>query len=121
MKPDRPTYDDYRALSAEERELIRLGDALAFANRELEPRVVPQRKPMTKTQLVAALAERAALDKAAAARALDALTGIVAGEVASYGSVTLPGLGKLAARTPPNRAREGADPSSGAKRGARGR
>ena len=28
MKPDRPTFDEYRALSAEERELIRLGDAL---------------------------------------------------------------------------------------------
>jgi len=61
------------------------------------------RKPMTKTQLVAALAEQAELDKAAASRALEALTRIVTEEVASGGQVTLPGLGKFACRDRPER------------------
>ena len=39
-------------------------------------------KPMTKTQLVAAIAETAAMDKASANRALEALTEIVTKEVA---------------------------------------
>ncbi len=56
-------------------------------------------KPMTKTQLVAALAETASLDKATANRTLEALTDIVTKEVANGGAVTLPGLGKFACRT----------------------
>jgi DNA-binding protein HU-beta len=62
-----------------------------------------QQKPMTKTQLVAAIAESAALDKAAANRALEALTAIVTKEVASGGAVNLPGLGKFACRSRPQR------------------
>jgi DNA-binding protein HU-beta len=58
---------------------------------------------MTKTQLVAAIAESAQLDKAAANRALEALTEIVTKEVASGGAVTLPGLGKFACRARPSR------------------
>lgn len=53
---------------------------------------------MTKTQLVAALAEAADLDKASANRTLEALTGIITNEVANGGAVTLPGLGKFACR-----------------------
>ena len=60
-------------------------------------------KPMTKSQLVAAIAESAAIDKAAANRALDALTQIVTNEVAQGGAVTLPGLGKFACRARPER------------------
>ena len=60
-------------------------------------------KPMTKTQLVAALAETAELDKATAGRALDALTEIVTKEVAAGGAVSLPGLGKFACRARPER------------------
>ena len=60
-------------------------------------------KPMTKTHLVAALAETAALDKASADRALDALAEIVTKEVASGGAVNLPGLGKFACRARPER------------------
>lgn len=96
MTAARPTFDEYRALSPEERELVRIGDALAFARGELAATVVRERAPLKRDELIAALAERAALDVTAATRALDALTAIVAGEVASYGSVTLPGLGKLA-------------------------
>ena len=60
-------------------------------------------KPMTKTQLVAALAESTGSDKGAANRALDALSAIVTSEVAAGGAVTLPGLGKFACRDRPAR------------------
>ena len=70
-------------------------------------------KPMTKPQLVAALAEAAGLDKTAAGRALDALTAIVTREVAAGGAVTLPGLGKFACRDRPER--EVRNPATGEK------
>ena len=60
-------------------------------------------KPMTKTQLVAALAEKLDSDKASVNRMLDALTEVVTNEVASGGAVTLPGLGKFACRERPAR------------------
>ena len=60
-------------------------------------------KPMTKTQLVAALAEATALDKVSANRVLEALTDIVTKEVAAGGAVNLPGLGKFACRARPER------------------
>ncbi len=60
-------------------------------------------KPMTKTQLVAALAEKTGSDKATANRALEAITDIVTAEVAGGGAVTLPGLGKFSCRERPAR------------------
>ena len=60
-------------------------------------------KPMTKTQLVAALAEATGSDKATANAALQAITDIVTNEVAAGGSVTLPGLGKFVCRARPDR------------------
>jgi DNA-binding protein HU-beta len=60
-------------------------------------------KPMTKTQLVAAIAEAASVDKSTANRALEALTEVVTNEVAKGGAVTLPGLGKFACRARPER------------------
>jgi DNA-binding protein HU-beta len=60
-------------------------------------------KPMTKTQLVAALAEATGSDKATANRALEAVTEIVSNEVAAGGAVTLPGLGKFMCRDRPKR------------------
>ena len=60
-------------------------------------------KPMTKTQLVAALAEEMGSDKKTASTALDALTGIITKEVADGGSVTLPGVGKIYCRERPER------------------
>ena len=70
-------------------------------------------KPMTKTQLVTALAEAAGLDKTAAIRALEALTEIVTREVAAGGAVTLPSLGKFACSDRPER--EVRNPSTGEK------
>ena len=60
-------------------------------------------KPMTKTQLVAALAEATGCDKATANRNLECLTAIVSSEVAAGGAVTLPGLGKFMCRDRPER------------------
>ncbi len=55
-------------------------------------------KQMTKTQLVAALADAMGSDKKTAGAALDAIAEVVAREIASGGSVTLPGLGKMACK-----------------------
>ena len=60
-------------------------------------------KPMTKTQLVAALAEATNADKASTNRTLEALSAIITKEVAGGGAVTLPGLGKFACRARPER------------------
>lgn len=60
-------------------------------------------KPMTKTQLVAALAEQMGSDKKTATAALDAIAAVVAREVAAGGAVTLPGLGKVVCRARPER------------------
>jgi DNA-binding protein HU-beta len=60
-------------------------------------------KPMTKTQLVAALADEMGTDKKAAAAALDAVSAVVAKEVANGGAVTLPGIGKVYCRERPER------------------
>lgn len=60
-------------------------------------------KPMTKTQLVAALAEATGADKKTADANLAALSEIITKEVAAGGAVTLPGLGKFACRARPAR------------------
>ena len=60
-------------------------------------------KPMTKTQLVAALADKMDSDKKSAAAALDAITAIITDEVSGGGAVTLPGVGKIYCRERPAR------------------
>ena len=60
-------------------------------------------KPMTKTQLVAALAEEMGSDKKTASAALDAVANVITAEVAQGGAVTLPGIGKVACRARPER------------------
>lgn len=60
-------------------------------------------KPMTKTQLVASLADEMGSDKKSAAAALDAITAVITREVAAGGAVTLPGIGKIACRARPER------------------
>jgi DNA-binding protein HU-beta len=60
-------------------------------------------KPMTKTQLVAALADAMGSDKKTASAALDAIAEVVAREVSGGGAVTLPGLGKMACKARPER------------------
>ena len=60
-------------------------------------------KPMTKTQLVAALAEEMGSDKKTATAALDAITGVITKEVSEGGAVTLPGVGKFYLRERPER------------------
>ena len=60
-------------------------------------------KPMTKTQLVAALAEEMGADKKTATAALDALAALIGREMAAGGTLTLPGLGKVGVRARPER------------------
>jgi DNA-binding protein HU-beta len=60
-------------------------------------------KPMTKTQLVAAVAEAMGSDKKTANAALDAIASVVSREVAAGGAITLPGLGKVACKARPER------------------
>ena len=60
-------------------------------------------KPMTKAQLVATLAVELGSDKKSAAAALDAIAAVVTREVSNGGSVTLPGIGKIACRARPER------------------
>ncbi|NIZ10421.1 HU family DNA-binding protein [Pseudooceanicola sp. HF7] len=60
-------------------------------------------KPMTKTQLVAALAEEMGEDKKTASTALDAVVAIITKEVSEGGAVTLPGVGKIYCRERPER------------------
>lgn len=60
-------------------------------------------KPMTKAQLVTALADKMGADKKTASAALDALSDVVTSEVLSGGAVTIPGVGKITCRTRPER------------------
>lgn len=60
-------------------------------------------KPMTKTQLVAALAEKMDADKKTAGAALEAVVDIITSEVSAGGAVTLPGIGKIYCRERPER------------------
>lgn len=60
-------------------------------------------KPMTKTQLVSALADEMGADKRSAGVALDAVIGIITKEVGNGGAVTLPGVGKIYCRERPAR------------------
>ncbi len=60
-------------------------------------------KPMTKTQLVAALSEEMGTDKKSASGALDAVIAIITREVSAGGAVTLPGVGKIYCRERPER------------------
>lgn len=60
-------------------------------------------KPLTKSQLVTALAEEMGADKKSATAALDAMIAVITREVSGGGAVTLPGVGKIYCRERPER------------------
>ncbi|GHG32620.1 HU family DNA-binding protein [Paracoccus aerius] len=60
-------------------------------------------KPMTKTELLATLAEKSGVEKKDVSSVLDALSEVATSIVAEGGALTLPGLGKLACRDRPER------------------
>jgi DNA-binding protein HU-beta len=60
-------------------------------------------KPMTKTQLVAAVADAMGGDKKTANAALDAIPPVLACAFPTAHTVTLPGLGKVACKARPER------------------
>lgn len=61
------------------------------------------KKPMTKAELVSALAEAASLDKKKSNFVLDTLSEIIIQEVSEGGAVTLPNVGKIFYRERPAR------------------
>lgn len=67
--------------------------------------------PMTKTELIAELAEATQFSKKEATALLEALAAIVIREVAAGGSVTLTGLGKFSCRE--RAARQVRNPATG--------
>jgi DNA-binding protein HU-beta len=69
------------------------------------------KKPMTKTQLVAHLAEKFMLTKNTAKELLDELTRLAITETKKAGSFTLPGIGKLVLSK--RKARTGRNPQTG--------
>lgn len=60
-------------------------------------------KPLTKTQLIATLAEELGSDKKTATASLDAIIAVITREVSNGGAVTLPGVGKIMCRERPER------------------
>ena len=60
-------------------------------------------KPMTKSQLIATLAESPGSDKKSAGASLEALCALITSEVSGGGAVTLPGVGKIYCRARPAR------------------
>ncbi len=60
-------------------------------------------KPMTKTQLVAALADEMGTDKKSAGAALESICNLITREVSGGGAVTLPAVGKIYCRERPER------------------
>ncbi len=70
-------------------------------------------KALTKTQLVATLADELGSDKRSAAAALDAIVSVIRKEVSSGGAVALPGVGKIYCRERP--ARMVRNPATGQK------
>jgi DNA-binding protein HU-beta len=70
--------------------------------------------PLTQTQVVTAVAERAELSKADAKRALDALDQIVLEELGNAQKVRIGGLVQLTVRVKPaQKARKGRNPATG--------
>ena len=67
---------------------------------------------MTKTQMIAALADATSLSKKEVANFMDQLTSLVYGEVKKAGECIIPGFGKLVKVK--RKAREGRNPATGA-------
>ncbi len=68
-------------------------------------------KGMTKSQFMAAMAEKAGMSKKEATELWEALVEMIYAEVKSAGEVTLPGLGKLVKKD--RKARQGRNPATG--------
>lgn len=70
------------------------------------------RKPMTKSQLVAALAEKSGMSKKDVASFWEMFVGMVYEETKMAGQCTLPGIGKMVKQE--RKARMGRNPATGA-------
>ena len=56
------------------------------------------KKPMTKPELMEAVAEKAGYEKKTVGSVIDALSEVILAEANAGGAVTLPGVGKISAR-----------------------
>ncbi len=74
------------------------------------------KKPMTKSEIFKAIAEKTQLPKKQVAAVFDALTGLIGKSLKGPGLFTLPGLLKLkVVRKPATKEREGINPFTGEK------
>ena len=73
--------------------------------------MAPTRKPMTKTQIIAELAERHDLPKKAVAAFMEDLATLAVDEAKKTGSFNIPGIGKLVKQR--RKARIGRNPQTG--------
>jgi DNA-binding protein HU-beta len=71
-----------------------------------------KQKPMSKTQLVAHLAEKVELPRAKVVELLDEIAGLAYAQTATTGEFTIPGIGKLIKQE--RAARTGRNPATGA-------
>lgn len=60
-------------------------------------------KALTKTELVAQMAEKSGADKKTVQATLDALSEVIAEQVSAGGAVTIPSVGKMSCRERPER------------------
>ena len=74
---------------------------------------MPQKKPMTKTQIVEHLAKKFDLTKAASKSILEELGDLAAKKTKTVGEFTIPGIGKLVKQK--RKARTGRNPATGEK------
>lgn len=72
---------------------------------------MPDKKPMTKTEIVEHLAKKFSLTKAASKAILDELSDLAAKKTKSLGEFTFPGIGKLVKQK--RKARKGRNPATG--------
>lgn len=118
MSAQEMTQEHYRQLSDEEREVVRAQALLSFVEEKVaQEKATPAKspspvaKPLSKAQLLSALAAEMGGDKKLAMSALEALARVVTQQVAIGGAVSLPGLGKFYSRVRP--ARDVRNPATG--------
>jgi DNA-binding protein HU-beta len=71
------------------------------------------KKPLTKTQIIAELAERSGVPKKAMSEIMDNFTDLAYEETKRAGSFTIPGIGKM--KKVSRKARDGRNPATGEK------
>ena len=96
------------------REALHLPDQVQFANDDATTNPGRDQLPLTQTQLVAAVADKAEMSKAEAKRALTALDDVILAELGNAQKVRIGGLVQLTVRVKPaQKSRKGRNPATG--------